>query len=168
MHGPTEPCGGHTSGLLRERHVARWNEMIHNLVSSNPGEWRLIDLEDTLHLALTRDGLHFNTVQGKRWYDDAFQTKIGELEEELRLFDTLARTSLTARGRVRKNMKGPPASHLGPLASVECSVTPAAPSSDVRERLETDHPPRRQPLESRLEDLWRSQSNEMPALHECD
>ena len=94
--------------------------MIHNLVSSNPGEWRLIDLEDTLHLALTRDGLHFNTIQGKRWYDDAFQTKIGELEEELRSFDTLARTSSTGRGRVRRNMNEPLASHLGSLASVEC------------------------------------------------
>ena len=50
--------------------VARWNEMICNLVRSNPGELRLMDLEDTLRmtdqLALTRDGIHFNTLLGRR------------------------------------------------------------------------------------------------------
>ena len=77
--------------------VARWNEIIRNLVRSNPGELRRMDLQITLrmtdHLALTRDGLHFITLHGRRWIDDAFQTKIEELEEELRTTVSLARTS---------------------------------------------------------------------------
>ena len=44
--------------------VAGLNEMIPNLVSSNPGELQLMDLENTLritgHLALTRDRIHFS------------------------------------------------------------------------------------------------------------
>ena len=40
--------------------------------------------------------------------------------------------------------------HLGPLATETGTAAPAAPSSDVRERLGTAPPPRRQPLESRL------------------
>ena len=47
--------------------VTRWNDMTRNLVRSNPSELRLMDLENTLqmtdHLALTRDGIHFNTAQ---------------------------------------------------------------------------------------------------------
>ena len=39
---------------------------------------------------------------------------------------------------------------LGPLASEANGTAPAAPNSDVREKLETALPPRRQPLESRL------------------
>ena len=52
------------------------NEMIRSLGRSNPGELRLMDLENTLrltdHLALTRDGIHFNTLQGRRWINDVF------------------------------------------------------------------------------------------------
>ena len=47
--------------------VTRCYEMIRSLISSNPGELRLMDLENTLrmtnHLALTRDGIHLNTFQ---------------------------------------------------------------------------------------------------------
>ena len=48
-----------------------------------------MDLEITLcmtdHLALTRDGLHFSTLHGRRWINDAFQTNIEELEGRLTL-----------------------------------------------------------------------------------
>ena len=47
-------------------------------------------------------------------------------------------------------MPEPLASRLGPLVTEARSSAPAAPSSDVRERLRTAPPPRRQPLESRL------------------
>ena len=66
--------------------VTRWNKMVRNLIRSNPGELRLMDLENALrttdHLALTRDGIHFNTLQGRRWINDAFQTRIEVLEGE--------------------------------------------------------------------------------------
>ena len=113
-----------------------------------------MDLENTFrmtdHLALTRDSIHFNTLQGRRWINDASQTKIEEKEEELRTTDALARTSLTGRGRVRSNVPEPLANRLGPLTSEAGVPAPAAPSSDVRERLGTVSPPRRQSLESRL------------------
>ena len=119
--------------------VTRWNEMVRNLITSNPGELRLMDLENTLrmtdHLALTRDGIHLNTLQGRRWINDAFQTRIEEIEGELRTTYALARTSLTGRGRVRSNVPEPLANCLGTLTS-EASVTaPAVPISDIRERL---------------------------------
>ena len=62
--------------------------MTRNLVRSNPSELRLMDLENTLrmtdHLALTRDRIHFNTLQGRRWINDVFQTKREEMEQELK------------------------------------------------------------------------------------
>ena len=91
--------------------VTQWNEMILNLIRSNPGELRLMDLKNTLrmtdHLPLTRDGVHFNILQGKRYINDAFQTKIEEIDKELRTTDALVRTSLTGRGRVRSNLPEP-------------------------------------------------------------
>ena len=121
---------------------------------SNPNELRLVDLENTLrmadHLVLTRDGIHFNTSQGRRWINDVVQTKIEEMEHELRTIDSLARTKSTGGGRVRGNVPEPLASRLGPLSMETGATAPVAPSSDVRERLVTAPPPRRQPLESRL------------------
>ena len=80
-----------------------------------------MDLENTLrmtdHLALTRDGIHFNNPQGRRWINDVFQTRIEEKEEKLRTTDALARTSLTNR--------------LGPLTPEAGVAAPAAPKSDV-------------------------------------
>ena len=105
-----------------------------------------MDLENTLrmtdHLALTRDGIYFNTQQGRRWINHVFQTKIEEMKQELR-------TSSNGGGRVRGNVPEPLASRLGPLATETGAVAPVAPSSDVRERCVTAPPPR-QPLESRL------------------
>ena len=104
----------------------------------------------TDHLALSRDGIRFNTLQGRRWINDAFQTRIEDAEEELRTTDALAWTSLTGRGRVKSNVPDPLANRLGPLTYQAGVAAPAAPSSDVRESLGTAPPPRRQSLESRL------------------
>ena len=69
---------------------ARWNEMIRNLVRSNPGELQLMDLDNTLrmteHLALTEML--------------SILKPINELEEELRTADSLSWISSTGRGRV--------------------------------------------------------------------
>ena len=60
--------------------VTRWNELTRGLVRNNPGELRLMDLENKLrmidHVALTRDGMYFNTQQGRRWINDVFQTQL--------------------------------------------------------------------------------------------
>ena len=68
----------------------------------------------------------------------------------MRTTDSLARTSSTGGGRVRGNVPEPLANRLGPLAMETVATAPVAPSWDLRERLETAPPPRRQPLESRL------------------
>ena len=47
-------------------------------------------------------------------------------------------------------MTEPLANRLGPLAMEMGATAPVPPSSDVREKLGTAPPPRRQPLESRL------------------
>ena len=113
-----------------------------------------MDLENMLrmidHLALTRDGIHFKTQQGRRWINDVFQTQLRAVEQELRTTNSLARTSSTGGGRVRGNVSESLANRLGPQAMETGAAAPVAPSSDVRERLGTAPPPRRQPLESRL------------------
>ena len=139
MHKTAEPGGGHARGGLHERQRDR------SLVRSNPSELRLMDLENTLRmtddLALTRDGINFNTLQGRRWINDEFQTKIEKMEQELRTTDSLARTSLTGGGRVRGNVPEPLPSCLGPFVTKTGAVAPVAPSSEVRERLGIAPPP---------------------------
>ena len=75
--------------------------MIRNIGGSNLGDLRLMNLDNTLRKteqrALTRDGINFNTQQGRRGINDAFQTKIMELEEELRTTDFLTWTDSTDR-----------------------------------------------------------------------
>ena len=86
-----------------------------------------------------------------------FQTKIEEVDQ-LRTTDSMARTSSTEGGRVRGNVPEPHASHLGPLAMETGATAPAAP--DVRDRLGTAPPPRRQPLESRIgRPVYQSQTS---------
>ena len=138
---PQNPDVGMPMADFKNGKVTRWNEMVRNLLRSNPGELRLMDLKNKLrmadHLALTRDGICFNTLQGRRSINDAFQTRIEKIEGEFGRTDSLARTSLPGRGRVRSNVPEPLANRLGPLTS-EASVTaPSVPSSDVRERLGT-------------------------------
>ena len=106
---------------------------------------RMID-----HLTLTRDGIHFNTQQGRRWINDVFQTQLREMEQKLRTTGSLARTSSTGGGRARGNVPESLANRLGPLAMETGATAPVAPSSNLRARLGTAPPPRTQPLESRL------------------
>ena len=115
------------------------NVMARNLNEDNPSELRLMDIESALrmmdHGALTRDGIHFNTQQGIQWMNDAFQTRIEEMETELRtIFNPVARGS--PAGRVESHVPRPLANCLGPLAT-EANVVQTTPSSDVRERLGT-------------------------------
>ena len=67
---PQNPELGTPVADFMNGNVTRWNEMTRSLVGSNPGELGLMDLENMLrmidHLALTRDGIHFNTQQGRR------------------------------------------------------------------------------------------------------
>ena len=106
---------------FKNGNVTRWNEMTRNLVRSNPGELRFMNQKNTLrmtdYLVLTRDRIPFNTLQELRWINDAFQTKVEEIEKEFRATDYLALTSLTGRNRVRSNVPEPFANRLGPLAS---------------------------------------------------
>ena len=66
---PQNPMVGTLMADFMNGHVTRWNEMTRSLVRNNPGELRLLDLENMLrmidHIALTRDGIHFNTQQGR-------------------------------------------------------------------------------------------------------
>ena len=151
---PQNPEVGTPVADFMNGNVTRWNEMTRSLLRSNPSELRLMDLENMLrmidHLTLTRDGIHFNTQQGRRWIKDVFQTQLREMEQELRTTSSLAGTSSTGGGRVRGNVPESLANRLGPLAMETGAAAPVAPSSDVRERLGTAPPPRTQPLESRL------------------
>ena len=134
--------------------VTRWNEMTRSLVRNNPGELRLLDRENMLrmidHNALTRDGIHFNTQQGRHWINDVFQTQLREVEQESKATSSLAWTSSTVGGRTRGSVPESLVNRLGPLATETATAAPIAPSSNVRERLGTAPPPRAQPLESRL------------------
>ena len=151
---PQNPEVGTPVADFMNGNVTPWNEMTRSLVRSNHCELRLMDLENMLrmidHLALTRDGIQFNTQQERRWINDMFQTQLREVEQELRTTNSLARTSSTGGGRVRGNVPESLANRLGLLAMETGTAAPVTPSSDVRERLGTAPPPRRQPLESRL------------------
>ena len=152
---PQNPLMGTTVADFMNGNVTRWNEMIRNLVRNNPGELRLLDLENTLrmidHVALTKDGIYFNTQRGRHWMNDVFQTQLREMEQESRATSSLARTSSTTGGsRIRASVPESLVNRLGPLAMETAVAAPTAPSSNVRERLGTAPPPRTQPLESRL------------------
>ena len=151
---PQNPLVGTTVADFMNGNVTRWNEMIRNLVRNNPGELRLLDLENTLrmidHIALTRDGIHFNTQRGRHWVNDVFRTQLREVEQESRATSSLARTSSTGGSRIRASVPESLVNRLGPLAMETAAATPIAPSSNVRERLGAAPPPRTQPLESRL------------------
>ena len=136
--------------LLGQRHKSRvslgspWPHRRHRNLPQVIG---IRYLTHRIPIWLPREGIHFNTLQGRRWINDAFQKRIEEIEGELRTTDALARMSLTDRGRVRSIVPEPLANCLGPEASV---TAPAVPSAAVRERLGTVSPPLRQSLESRL------------------
>ena len=151
---PQNPMVGTTVADFMNGNVTRWNEMIRSLVRNNPGELRLLDLENMLrmidHIALTRDGIHFNTQQGRHWINDVFQTQLRKVEQESRATSSLAWTSSTGGNRIRASVPESLVNRLGPLAMETATAAPIAPSSNVRERLGTAPPPRTQPLESLL------------------
>ena len=100
------------------------------------------------HGALTRDGIQFNTQQGILWMNEAFQTRIEEMETELRtMVNPVARGS--SAGRVISHVPRPLANRLGTLAT-EANLVQTTTSFDVRERLGTAPAPRDQSLESRF------------------
>ena len=152
---PQNPMVGTTVADFMNGNVTRWNEMIRSLVRNNPGELRLLDLENMLrmidHIALTRDGIHFNTQQERHWINDVFQTQLRKVEQESRATSSLAWTSSTGGNRIRASVPESLVNRLGPLAMETATAAPIAPSSNVRERLGTaPPPPRTQPLESLL------------------
>ena len=149
---PQNPLVGTTVADFMNGNVTRWNEMIRSLVRNNPGELRILDLENMLrmidYIALTRDGIHFNTQRGRHWVNYVFQTQLREVEQESRANSSLARTSSTGGSRIRASVPESLVNRLGPLAMETATAAPVAPSSNVRERLGTAPPPRTQPLES--------------------
>ena len=128
--------------------------MNRSLVRNNPGELRLLDLENMLrmtdHIALTKDGVHFNTQRGRHWINDVFQTQLREAEQESRATGSLARTNSTGGSRIRATVPESLANRLGPLATETVGAATVAPSSNVRDRLGTAPPPRPQSIGSRL------------------
>ena len=134
---PQNPLVGTTVADFMNGNVTRWNEMIRNLVRTNPGELRLLDHENTLrmidHIALTRDGIHFNTQRRRHWVNDVFQTQLREVEHESRATSSLARTSSTGGSRIRASVPESLVNRLGPLAMETAVAAPIAPSSNVRE-----------------------------------
>ena len=101
--------------------------MTRNLTGENPSELRLMDVEDAMRMvdydALTRDGIHFNTHPGLQWINDTFQTRIEEMEAELRtMVYPVARGS--PAGRVESLVPQPLANRLGPLATEANVVQP--------------------------------------------
>ena len=151
---PPNPLVGTTAADFMNGNVTRWNEMTRNLVRNNPGEMRLLDLENMLrmtdHIELTRDGVHFNSQRGRHWINDVFQTQLREVEQELRATGSLARTNSTGGSRVRATVPESLANRLGPLATETVGAVTVAPSSNVRDRLGTVPPPRPQSIGSRL------------------
>ena len=151
---PQNPMVGTLMADFMNGNVTAYNKMARGLVRNNTGELRLMDIENMLrmidHLTLTRDGIHFNTQQGRRWIIDVFQTRLREVEQELKATSSLAWTSSTGGGRVRGSVPESLVNRLGPLATETGTAAPVAPSSNVRERLGTAPPSRAQPLENRL------------------
>ena len=151
---PPNPLVGTIVADFMNGNVTRWNEMTRSLVRNNPGELRLPDLENMLrmidHIALTRDGVHFNTQRGRHWINDVFQTQLREAEQESRATGPLARTSSTGGSRKRTTVPESLVNRLGPLATETVAAATVAPSSNVRDRLGTAPPPRPQSIGSRL------------------
>ena len=124
--------------------------MIRNMTTGNPNELRLMDVENTLRMidngALTKDGIHFNTQPGLQWINGPFQTRIEELEAELRTTVNPV-TPGSPAGRVRSHV--PLVNRLKPLTT-EANVVQPSPSSNVRERLGTAPTARGRSLENSL------------------
>ena len=155
---PPNPLVGTIVADFMNGNVTRWNEMTRSLVRNNPGELLLLDLENMLrmidHIALTRDGVHFNTQRGRHWINDVFQTQLREAEQEPRATSSLARTSSTGGSRIRETVSESLVNRLGPLATETVAAATVAPSSNVKDRLGTAPPPRPQSIGADSGDQW--------------
>ena len=148
---PLNPDAGSPIADFMNGNATQCYTMIRNLIADNPSKLRLMDVETALrrvdHSALTRDGIHFNTQQGIQWINDAFQTKMTEMQAEVRMMvNPVVRCSPAVR--VESHVPQPLAIRLEPLTT-EANVVQPTPSSDVRERLGTAPTPRGRSLENR-------------------
>ena len=96
------PVAGSMNG-----NVTQWNVMIKNLTTGNLNELRLMDVDSTLRMSdngsLKKNGIHFITQPGIQWKNDPFQTKVEEMEAELRkMVNSVTRGS--ADGRVTSHV----------------------------------------------------------------
>ena len=149
---PINPDAGSPVADFMNGNVTQWNVMIRNLTRGNPNELSLVEVENTLrmvdHGALTKDGIHLNTQPRIQWINDAFQTRIEEMEAELRTTVNPV-TQGSPAGRVRSHIPQALVNRLGPLTT-EANVVQPSLSSDVRERLVTAPAPRGRFLENCL------------------
>ena len=76
---PLNADAGSPVANFMKRNVTQWKVMIKNLTTGNPNELRLMDVG-----ALTKYGIHFKTQSGIQWINDTFQTRIEDMEAELR------------------------------------------------------------------------------------
>ena len=80
------------TGRRHNEGVIRWNNILRNLASRNPGRMILmdIDIEHKLRAMdqarLTSDGIHFDSIEGQAWLNRVFQEQLDEME--VVLFDT--------------------------------------------------------------------------------
>ena len=148
---PRNPDSGSPVAGYMNGKVTKWNVMARNLTAENPSDLRLMDVESALrmvdHGALTKNGIQLKTQPGIQLMNDAFQTRIEEMETELQtMVNPVARGS--PAGRVKYHVPRPLANRLGPLAT-EANVVQPTNSSEVRERLGTAPAPRSRSLENR-------------------
>ena len=78
------------AGRRQNEGVVRWNNILRSLASRNAGRMILMDIEHELRAMdqarLTKDGIHFDSIEGQAWLNRVFQERLDELEAEL--FDT--------------------------------------------------------------------------------
>ena len=86
----TVPMSGRSLTAAGRRHnegVVRWNNILRNLASRNAGRMILMDIEHELRAMdqarLTKDGIHFDSIEGQAWLNRVFQERLDEREAEL-------------------------------------------------------------------------------------
>ena len=78
------------AGRRQNEGFVRWNNILRSLASRNAGRMILMDIKHELRAMdqarLTKDGIHFDSIEGQAWLNRVFQERLDELEAEL--FDT--------------------------------------------------------------------------------
>ena len=78
------------AGRRHNEGVVSWNNILRNLASRNAGRMILMEIEHELRAMdqarLTKDGIHFDSIEGQAWLNRVFQERLDDLEAEL--FDT--------------------------------------------------------------------------------